>query len=338
MAAHAEEIDSALQAEAERIGKEAVSGNILIWFLCAIAFLKISQKIDSFMSSLGINVGHTGGSMLGEMMIATKVLKSSAGRMIGGGGNGVSLSGKGNGPPIQGKTSGSGLIGPFSGGLAGMVGNRFKQIAVQHATQNQTVQSNAANSVHSSSSSTSNETSNDASSSSGAAYSSSANSATSTVHTHTGGIGGKMFSSSVEKGGSFANSVISSIATGNFSTMGSITGDKAIQSYHSYMGSSGNEGTPSVSNVEIGGGRITGTEMTAEYPSGIAFGMYHSGQYMAPEGEYSKVKSADGNEWYKQYAVDAVEKTPFMTPNGDIAYKQNMVKKLPPMPKRKDRL
>lgn len=81
-----------------------------------------------------------------------------------------------------------------------------------------------------------------------------------------------------------------------------------------------------------------GTEMTAEYPSGIAFGMYHSGQYMAPEGEYSKVKSADGNEWYKQYAVDAVEKTPFMTPNGDIAYKQNMVKKLPPMPKRKDRL
>ena len=38
-------------------GKEATAGSIFIWFLCAIAFLKISQKIDSFMSSLGINVG-----------------------------------------------------------------------------------------------------------------------------------------------------------------------------------------------------------------------------------------------------------------------------------------
>lgn len=34
--------------------------------------LKVSQKIDSFMSSLGINVGHTGGSMLAEAMIAMR--------------------------------------------------------------------------------------------------------------------------------------------------------------------------------------------------------------------------------------------------------------------------
>ena len=53
------------EADVEAVGKEAASGNLLIWFLCAIAFLKVSQKIDSFMGSLGINVGHTGGSMLG---------------------------------------------------------------------------------------------------------------------------------------------------------------------------------------------------------------------------------------------------------------------------------
>lgn len=29
-------------------GKEAVTGNVFVWFLCAIAFLKVSQKIDSF--------------------------------------------------------------------------------------------------------------------------------------------------------------------------------------------------------------------------------------------------------------------------------------------------
>src|SRR5699024_10404722 len=35
------------QAVADQ-GEETVTGNIFIWFLCAIAFLKVSQKIDSF--------------------------------------------------------------------------------------------------------------------------------------------------------------------------------------------------------------------------------------------------------------------------------------------------
>ena len=59
------EVESAIAASS----REEVAGNIFIWFLCAIAFLKVSQKIDSFMSALGINVGRTGGSMLGELMI-----------------------------------------------------------------------------------------------------------------------------------------------------------------------------------------------------------------------------------------------------------------------------
>ena len=57
-------------------GKEAVTGNIFIWFLCAIAFLKVSQKIDSFMASLGINVGNTGGNMMAELLIAGRSLAS----------------------------------------------------------------------------------------------------------------------------------------------------------------------------------------------------------------------------------------------------------------------
>ena len=63
-----EEVRQQIAAE----GSAAVTGNIFIWFLCAIAFLKVSQKVDSFMSSLGINVGHTGGSMLGEAMVAMR--------------------------------------------------------------------------------------------------------------------------------------------------------------------------------------------------------------------------------------------------------------------------
>ena len=61
-----------VQAQVDAVGKEAVSGNVLIWFMCAIGFLKVSQKIDSFMASLGVNVGHTGGSMLAEAMIAAR--------------------------------------------------------------------------------------------------------------------------------------------------------------------------------------------------------------------------------------------------------------------------
>lgn len=64
------QVESAIAASS----REEVAGNIFIWFLCAVAFLKISQKIDSFMSSLGINVGRTGGSMLGELMIAGRAI------------------------------------------------------------------------------------------------------------------------------------------------------------------------------------------------------------------------------------------------------------------------
>ena len=67
-------------------GKDAVTGNVFIWFLCAIAFLKVSQKIDSFMASLGINVGNTGGNMMAELLIAGRGI-SNALHHTGGGGS-----------------------------------------------------------------------------------------------------------------------------------------------------------------------------------------------------------------------------------------------------------
>ena len=85
-----------VQSQVAAQGKEKVTGNIFVWFLCAIAFLKVSQKIDSFMSSLGINVGHTGGSMLGELMIAFRGIQAASGGAFGhskGGGGSSSGSG-----------------------------------------------------------------------------------------------------------------------------------------------------------------------------------------------------------------------------------------------------
>jgi len=100
--------EAELKAQAEAMGKTTVSGNVFIWFLCAIAFLKISQKIDSFMSSLGINVGQTGGSMLGEVIIATRglqMIKNLTGR--GGGASSSSGGSTGSGAASMGFGAGT---------------------------------------------------------------------------------------------------------------------------------------------------------------------------------------------------------------------------------------
>ncbi len=274
-----------VQQQVNAIGREGVTGNIFIWFLCAIGFLKVSQKIDSFMSSLGINVGHTGGSMLAEAMIAARGIASV--KSFGGHGGGGSRSGASSGG-----SSGGGFA---SGGLAGVVSRSFRNSAVKNATGSKE-----------------------------------------------GGLSGKAFASSLEKGGGFANRVIGTVATGNISTTGSMTGEKASAALSSYLGYTAlgedAEDVPNFSNVEIGGGRIMATETSSEHPEGIAIGMYHADQYMAPSGEYSTVTAADGTTWYKQYAADTVERKPYKAPDGNIAYNESIVKKLPDPPKRKDRI
>ena len=115
------------QAVAEQ-GKEAVTGNVFIWFLCAIAFLKVSQKIDSFMASLGINVGNTGGNMMAELLIAGRSL---AGAMHL---KGCSSSG-GSGYRKSGSPGDAAVGGNFlSGGLAGSVGRQTERSAVNNVT------------------------------------------------------------------------------------------------------------------------------------------------------------------------------------------------------------
>lgn len=282
--------ESDVQAAVDSAGKEAVSGNVFIWFLCAIAFLKISQKIDSFMSSLGINVGHTGGSMIAEAMIAARGV--SAVKNFGGGGFGGRGAKGGTGTSGAAGAAGlAGAMGAASGGLAGVVSRQFGGSAVKHATGQ-----------------------------------------------GGGMVGGKMFESSMEKGGDFANNVIGSVAKGSISMTGSMTGDTAVKALNSYMGHTGQEDAPAFSGVEIGGGRITGIETTAEQPNGIEFGMYQADQYMAPEGDYSTVEAVDGSKWYKQYAADAVDKTPYMAADGKIAYNESLIQKLPRTPPRKDRI
>ena len=75
-AVFAEVTESQVQQAVDGSSKETVTGNVFVWFLCAVGFLKVAQKIDSFMSSLGISVGQTGGSMLSEAMVVMKSISS----------------------------------------------------------------------------------------------------------------------------------------------------------------------------------------------------------------------------------------------------------------------
>jgi len=218
--------------------------------------LKVSQKIDSFMSSLGINVGNTGGSMLSELMLTARSISG----MKGGGGGGKAPSATGTA-----KDAGAGFL---SGGLAGVVGRKVVSSAVKAVTTPDSSNS----------------------------------------------IGSKAYTSLLSHNGDFANSVIGTIATGNISQMGSITGKKAENALKSYIPTADDV---QHTNVEIGGGRIIGTEISQEYPNGVSFGMYNTAQYMPPQGDYSTVQAADGTSWYKQYAQNGA---------------------LPEIPKRKDRI
>lgn len=188
------------EADVQSVGKETAAGNVLVWFLCAVAFLKISQKINNFISSLGINVGHTGGSMMAELMIAAKGIstaKHAAGSAVFRGG---SFHG--------GSSSHMNSASFMSGGLAGAVSRQFAQGAIHSATGQ-------------------------------------------------GGnpISRKMFESSVQKGGSFANDITGAVAKGNINFTGSMTGPQAAQALTSYLGQNGVPDAPTYKDVEIGGGQ-----------------------------------------------------------------------------------
>ena len=369
----------------------------MIWFLCAIGFLKVSQKIDSFMSSLGVNVGQTGGSMLAEAVIATRGVAAVAGAFGG-------VARHSAGSSTRGISTGT--TGPFGGflkgGLAGAVSRKVTRDAVRTATtatsavntvtstaaaavsQSRTIREQQADTIrqtdtqtgthqetqtasaHSTSTETISQTaqqtemataktfqqSEHTAQQSATQTTSQASHTTSTVRqadkraTAPGfkgvGLGGAIFAKSLLSGGSFANDIIGTVARGDIRSTGSITGDLAAQSIRSYLGCAGEEASGksplTFSNVEIGGGRITGMVSKPGMSEPIAFSMYHADQYTEPKDGFSRIRTVDGTLWYTQLAQDAVERKPYKTPDDTVAYQESIVKRLPDPPKRKDRI
>lgn len=268
--------EAEVQTQVESIGREKVVGNVFIWFLCAIGFLKVAQKMDSFLSALGISTGRTGGSMLSEAMIAAKSIGAAV---------------KNFGGSLYSGTKSSGGGGFISQSIGTTIGHSIKNSAVQSA-----------------------------------------------VGKTSDSVGGAVFQHSLNKGGSFANNVISKIAQGDIKTDGTLSGNNAAKAFSQYIGIDRGENQPEFRNVEIGGGRMSGTELNADNPSGIDFGMYSAEQYVPPKGEFETVQAVDGSQWYRQYAQDTVERKPYTNAEGKVTYHEEIVQRVPDPPKRKERL
>lgn len=244
--------ESDVEAAVSSSSREAVTGNVLVWFLCAVGFLKVSQKIDSFMASIGVNVGHTGGSMLGEAMVAFKgvsLAAGMAGKVVGNFADRASS---------RAGAAASGSSGFLQGGLAGVVSRKITNDAVRTATQTtQKAYSSTMPDAHQATERTVNAERQAASvvhqAKQTRSESASQKSQTGVTHQqvasrtrtasvsslrresqHSVGLGGRIFTNSMLEGGRFANDVIGMVAAGDLHSTGSITGEFASQALSSY--------------------------------------------------------------------------------------------------------
>ena len=362
--------EAEVEAEVSASGKEAVVGNVMIWFLCAVAFLKVSHKIDAFLESLGVSSRSAGKSLLAEALIATRGLSAFTGitgHAIGG------MARRAGG-------AAAGFGRQFKGGLIGMASRRAENDAVRTATSNTTIRSASTTQTVTSEvrtypygASSADEQHSPPVSDTGAVIGEPASgsnvtgdarpherasdqgqiSGTATHraenHLHAGGnffkscgIGGAMFMKSLSTGGSFANEIIGRVARGDVQSTGTISGEMAAQALNSYMGvtamGADAGSSPSYYHVEIGGGRISGLERAANTHQDVPFCMYDASQYTEPQGEHTKVYTADGAAWYKQYAQDAVDRKPYMAQDGSVAYHESIVQRMPTPPQRTSRM
>lgn len=353
--------ESEVRTAVSASSKEKVSGNIFVWFMCAIAFMKVSQKIDSFMSALGISVGRTGGSMMAEAMIVARTVggmvkngasgfkKGSGGTQTGGkpaGAGGIfgGIGRKVTGGAVHSATGGSG------GGIMASIGKKAYESSVEKGGSFATsvISSVARGEI----------------AKTGTIRGANGKAAMESYFGYNANVN-KQSGQSLEA----KSSSVSDLRHGGTSTvlnqndtmsrMGiDVTGgvfdgydggaegigvsenaENASPDMSMYaMYANGESTVPTFSDIEMGGGRITGFESTPEYPMPREFAMYDAEKYAKPEGAFETVVAVDNSKWYKQYAVPTVEKTPYMDTSGKVQYNEKLVDKMPKAPMRKDRM
>lgn len=122
-------------------------GSIFLWLFYALAFLKVAQRFDSYLGSIGLNVAQTGTGLGMELLMASRVLVGlgsggrSAGSVFRGGGSPVGGAGGGFAAKFSDRFKGNSYVRDAvvkggtrmgAGGPAGLVGRFFGGIAAKN--------------------------------------------------------------------------------------------------------------------------------------------------------------------------------------------------------------
>jgi hypothetical protein len=284
-------------------------GGIVTWTICMLAFLKIAQKMDTYMATIGMNTAQTGSSFMGDILASGFAIKSGVSAIS----KGIGAVGGAVGTAAFGK-SGSHHGGPSSGG--GGIGGLGAANAAADVVSKGGVRQGVGGIV--------------------------------------GGISRAVAGGRFNRGlgatdwmdpnYNLATNTIGKIAKGDIKSTGMLVdnplakkssdADLGTRSYGHFFDL---KGTPdaNVSDVTMGGGRITGTGS-----DGNQFALYDSGSYNAPiDSNYDTMSAVDGSTWYKQTFQQSYEPEVRDVPDGSGKMHQQVYTPRPPSPpKRKDRV
>ncbi len=312
--------EAEVEAEVASQGKEAVSGNLFIWFLCAIAFLKVSTKLDSFMQALGLGVGRPQGSVLTEALMAMRGMEFS--KALGGIAGAAGHHGGGKSAvPAEG----------MSGGLAGVVGRHLESSTAN--AMGGAAAGGLASGIGTGMYKGSLGKENGFASRVIGSVATGENPGVISGDAAAEALGGYFESSGVPgtpdaaaAAGTYPETPLAlddgepvpvsgpdspdaSFRTDDGTGMpqeanGTVPVSPGIQQAALDRVMQGQMGNPTA-DVEIGGGKITGREIIPGRGH-IQFAMYNAAQFERPEGRFSTQTSLDGQKWYKVYGLRIV--------------------------------
>ncbi len=102
-----------------------IKGSLLLWSMACVAFLKVGQRMDTYLASLGLSTAYTGGMLAMEIGASISAVKDAAGgagkiaKAVNGGGKGPGGGASDPAKNMHTSTSGGGPGGTSPGGGAG---------------------------------------------------------------------------------------------------------------------------------------------------------------------------------------------------------------------------
>ena len=156
-----------------------------------------------------------------------------------------------------------------------------------------------------------------------------------------GGVGGKLYSSSVSKGGYLPITSSAPVATGSIAAQGTILEKRRRRRCPLHGLCRFGRRCRTYSYLFQRGNRWRQNYRYRNFRGTSGRDCFRNVSYCPicrTRSAHTTVHAADGTSWYKQYTVDTVDKSPYLAPDGSIAYNESIVKKLPPTPRRKDKI